>query len=807
MAVQPTYPGVYVVEAPSGVRAIAGVSTSVAAFVGMTARGPVNVPTKIFSPRDFETKFAGAAQVGELPDQVRQFFVNGGGTAWIVRNAAGATDGASMTASSTLRNENRLGGDAVGVLTVSAKDAGAIGNLIRVEIDYDTDSERSFNMKVFRLEEQKDGSFKRTDEATYTNLTMDPLGTRYAPVIVTAQSPLVSVAAAAGLPGPTGDNLSQSGLIFSDLPAELDAHVAANRHWFMISVGHRPPVGVSLAGLAAGGTLGAATTFIENQINNALDDASVTVQTVALVPGEIVLQILSADGAVAISSASLNDIAKPLGLGSANGGLEYDGYSPFRPAPNGYVTRAHGSTPFSRIHAFALADKGMGNWEVTGARNADGPVSGFAAGTTMSADATRGPNVVGSFAAVAGSLAAIATAIKNHPNQDFKAAVHGLRLRILPTYGNDDSDLSMSLSNATAPQIFTQGGQIGQRANAPTNVLRYPIGNAVPPPPPPTGPGGDYRALLNAGNNGLPGLPADYDYSFDKLARADGIFNMLVLPRAEVAGGPAQSDADRSALWGPASAFCKRERAFLLVDPPSDAGAWSTAALAVTGVKQLRAGIVQDHAAVYWSRVRTTGGDGKPITIDPSGTMAGVYAAIDVRRGVWKAPAGLEAILIGVKGLEYPITNEENGITNPEALNTLRSMVAGPVAWGARTMMGYEGAPDQDYKYVPVRRLALMIEESLYQGMQPYVFEPNDEPLWGQIRLSVGGFMNGLFLDGAFAGKVPGEAYYVACGPTTTTPEEIALGIINVEVGFAPLRPAEFVIVTLKQLVNQSGAQ
>ena len=175
--------------------------------------------------------------------------------------------------------------------------------------------------------------------------------------------------------------------------------------------------------------------------------------------------------------------------------------------------------------------------------------------------------------------------------------------------------------------------------------------------------------------------------------------------------------------------------------------------------------------------------------------VAGLYARTDARRGVWKAPAGIEATLTGVQALDYVLSDPENGVLNPLGLNALRSFpVFGSVAWGARTLRGADALTDE-WKYVPVRRIALFIEESLYRGTQFVVFEPNDEPLWAQIRLSIGSFMNNLFRQGAFQGKTPQEAYLVRCDSTTTTQADIDLGIVNIIVGFAPLKPAEFVII------------
>src|SRR5262249_52846215 len=190
----------------------------------------------------------------------------------------------------------------------------------------------------------------------------------------------------------------------------------------------------------------------------------------------------------------------------------------------------------------------------------------------------------------------------------------------------------------------------------------------------------------------------------------------------------------------------------------------------------------------------------------PCGAVAGVFARTDAQRGVWKAPAGLDATLVGVPELSVALTDPENGELNPLGINCLRSMpAAGRVVWGARTLRGDDGLADE-WKYVPVRRLALFLEESLYRGTQWVVFEPNDEPLWAQIRLNLGAFMQNLFRQGAFQGRTPREAYFVKCDKETTTQNDINLGIVNIVVGFAPLKPAEFVIIRIQQMAGQIQA-
>jgi phage tail sheath protein FI len=244
--------------------------------------------------------------------------------------------------------------------------------------------------------------------------------------------------------------------------------------------------------------------------------------------------------------------------------------------------------------------------------------------------------------------------------------------------------------------------------------------------------------------------------------------------------------------------LCEQRRAFYIVDAPSGK-TLSNIATWANGVTQSR------NAAVYFPALRLA----DPLdslrlrSVAPSGTMAGVYARTDATRGVWKAPAGTETTLNGVLDLTLPINDAENGLINPKGVNALRSFPAyGRVAWGARTLKGSDAQADE-YKYIPVRRLALFLEETLYRNTQWVVFEPNDEPLWSQIRLNLGAFMQDLFRQGAFQGKTPQEAYFVKCDGETTTQNDRDLGIVNILVGFAPLKPAEFVIIKIQQIAGQ----
>jgi phage tail sheath protein FI len=157
---------------------------------------------------------------------------------------------------------------------------------------------------------------------------------------------------------------------------------------------------------------------------------------------------------------------------------------------------------------------------------------------------------------------------------------------------------------------------------------------------------------------------------------------------------------------------------------------------------------------------------------------------------------------LGAPKLSVDLSDQENGLLNPQGVNALR-VKPGPsrVVWGARTRAGDDDLASP-WKYIPVRRLANFIEESLYRGIQWVVFEPNDEPLWAAIRLNVGAFMHTLFRQGAFQGATPRDAYFVKCDEHTTTQNDIDRGVVNIIVGFRPLKPAEFVVLKLQQITG-----
>ena len=271
------------------------------------------------------------------------------------------------------------------------------------------------------------------------------------------------------------------------------------------------------------------------------------------------------------------------------------------------------------------------------------------------------------------------------------------------------------------------------------------------------------------------------------------VFNLLVIPVYN------PDDVDPVVIQK-AAEYCENKKAILIVDPPSS---WESVQDAENGLNSV--GTNSKNAAIYFPRVQVPDPLNNYLLKEagPSGAIAGIYARTDATRGVWKAPAGNDAVLQGVE-ISRILSDNDNGLLNPLGINCLRQFPVGNVVWGARTLQGADTL-GSEWKYVNVRRLTLYLEQSIQLGIKWAVFEPNDRPLWNQLRSSISNFLSGLFADGAFAGSKMEDAFFVKVDETTTTQNDIDNGIVNIEIGFAPLKPAEFIIIQIQQLVGQSA--
>jgi len=254
------------------------------------------------------------------------------------------------------------------------------------------------------------------------------------------------------------------------------------------------------------------------------------------------------------------------------------------------------------------------------------------------------------------------------------------------------------------------------------------------------------------------------------------------------------------AILAAARSYCEKRRIFLIIDADPKATTPGQLTNLMNGAVLPRS----LSAAVYgpWLELPNPLSSGSLRTSAPSGTVAGIYARTDAQSGVWKAPAGLNAALIGVSQLTAAFNDAEARALQELGLNLIRPFPSeGILLWGARTLAPAIGAAHSGYEYVPVRRLALFLEESIMRGIQWAVFEPNGPVLWAKLQSTVSAFLHGLYQQGAFHGITPADAYFVKCDATTTTKTDIDQGAVNIVVGFAPLQPAEF--VTLKIVALQ----
>ena len=661
MPVTPTYPGVYIQEIPSGVRAIIGVSTSVAAFVGRFARGPQDAPVQLFNSGDFERRMGGLLRESETTYAVQQFFLNGGSQAWAVRVAPGAE--AAWVVMEDIDGNPVLratAGQQVGDRSVD--NPGAWGNNLRIDIDYASrDPDNEFNLSVSEIREE-DGREVVVRSEDFRNLSMDAGRTNFALAVVNDGSTLIQ--------------LSQDSGWIPALPA----------------LPERPaPTGTSS---------GAAISLAS--LSNIDSTIAMTIDTEPAVDVEIAAADLPASPA------------------AARGVLE---------------SAIRAAAPTDPRFAQAVVRFENGRLRVLLGRTG----------------ANYAPELIVTFVDSAGNLA------------------ETLALR-------DDDD-------------------------AVQNVQQYWVGS---PNATAVGFRGDVVVGVDDSGATATALRGDRGAKTGIFALEDiDLFNILCIPEASTLDGPGEI-TNLAQVMAAAETYCEERRAMVLIDPAADVDTLDDARGFVEDLAV--ASLRHRNSAAYFPRVRIPDplDEGRLRSFGPSGTVAGLYARTDADRGVWKAPAGIESGLRGVLDLVYRLSDAENGQLNPLGLNCLRTFDnIGTVSWGARTLQGADILAS-DWKYIPVRRLALFIEESLYRGLQWAVFEPNDEPLWAEIRLAAGSFMQRLFRQGAFQGATPRAAYFVQCDATTTTPADQVAGIVNVLIGFAPLRPAEFVIVSLRLLAGQA---
>ena len=805
----PTYPGVYIQELTSPVHAIAGVATSIAAFVGYTARGIDNRAEQIFSFGDYERLFGGLASDSEVSYAVQQFFGNGGTQAYVVRTPRAGAAAAQVAFGGTSPNE----------LTFTALSSGSWANAqLLIDIDYNalyqtlpgsvgvTGGSATVTGKGFQAGLVVGQYLVFASDSSATAYQIKTIGSDTSLTLTANYGALTATTTAILSADPLAFNVTVTNLADGTVESFPNVSLNSNRQNYVVSVLNDPDNGSQLVGVQLTGTLTAppamsgvvGANITANTANNTLGGAALT-GNVAVTNGSATVNGTPTPAPTAGQSLTFaaDPTATPYAVQSVAGSV----ITLTKP----YAGATNAATTATLAGALATADFGIKLDLTSPSGLAPFPLNSI--------------RVFSKNAPLSQTVAGIATQLQQAINNALAVQMPGASVTCsVSTIGTNQAIRINALIPRFPDAVITIGTPTGTLGDASTALgLKTPASTSVAHYALGTGNGtanswGGNLASSNAGSDGT-GLPGTQQLVGDPsqftgiyaLQKVD-LFNLLCIPDATraMAGNSSALDGsvDPNTIYSAAIALCDQRRAFLLIDAPPNVNTvpgaldWKSSQL-----------IVHDpNGAAFFPRLRLT----DPLnnyqlrTFAPCGVVAGLYARIDGTRGVWKAPAGTEATLTGVQSLVYKMNDAENGVLNPLGLNCFRSFpVYGNVLWGARTLVGADADANQ-WKYVPVRRIALYIEESLYRGTQWVVFEPNDEPLWAAIRLNVGSFMNDLFRKGAFQGLTPNDAYLVKCDSETTTQSDIDNGIVNILVGFAPLKPAEFVIIKIQQLAGQS---
>lgn len=721
-------PGVYIEELPSGSRVITGVSTSLTAFVGRALRGPVNEPVHITGFEEFKRRFGGLWAHSPMSQAVRQYFLNGGSEALIVRVVNGSEgEGAARSTVTLGRASIRLRATAA---ATALPDFGHVRLLVR------STGPGAFDLEVAAID--TDGNPIADQSYTQSDRRL----------------PLTAAA------------LARPGALIEFVDADPDAvpadgtvrtHAGPPRHVVVLG-----PPGPGQLTLVATGEAAVLEGFRQVRVVLAHTGARTFRLTVEARSATAVLRAEGIDYRYEVDL----DLDRPLAAALTAPGVRTGHRVPLRLV------------------------------ELSGTPPTELPAAGTATSTAVVTHDAALPDLVGLGleARDEGEWGDRLRASVSRPAPGTAATPGAFHLTLTEVDGDENVVAEEVYFNVTVGAADRRG--IGRLLALESRLARVtgPLPTGAPDP--------IVSAAFEGGEDGAePRIGEDLQGSEDDktgifaLLKAD-LFNLLCLPLASWSS----LDGAHMTLWEAAVGLCQQERAFLIIDPPSD---WSTPALAVAGARTFR--VRSTNAALYFPRIRVADPlqEGRLADFPPCGAVAGVIARTDAQRGIWKAPAGTDGHLAGVPALAMPLTDGEQGQLNPLGINCLRQFpVHGALVWGARTLRGAD-ALASEWKYVPVRRLALHLHESLYRGTQWAVFEPNDEPLWSQLRLSIGAFLHQLFRQGAFQGSAPRQAYFVKCDGETTTQDDIDRGIVNIIVGFAPVKPAEFVIIKLQQLADQ----
>lgn len=810
MPVVLSYPGVYIEEIPSGQFTITGVATSITAFVGRARLGPIDEPITLFSFGDYERMFGGLAYDYPLSYAVQDFFLNGGGQAIVARlfeSSGGPSETAWETAvPATLKSINT----ALTALAMPA-DAAAFDAACASAANAITDTPGSLIAQEISKQLQADlGATTPIDAAAIAKL------------IAGVKAPVY----------PTGVATIAVNRNGGDAVAKPAQDVARAAVAALLALPIPPDPSAPTADADAAGLLAVTTAAT----NAALQSPDVQAARIA----RVVAHATDGKDALAAAKASMNNVASAIPAGAPAGSDILTAVQTVLAAQleQIYPDRAASAGDSAVVAAgtkIATALKALtGSAQAAGEQVADAvtQASTDKAATVASVfDAALAATVAASFTVPDAEVLTLQAAnpggwgnqltvsldrhnITAHSAQRYQAEhlTENDLFNIDVIYTRDDGSVDTErFTNVTVNRVQVGNKPVANRLDlvlaANSRYVRVPLDTdgktPVMPSTPPVAGQATPTGTASGGDDGAPLSQTTYLGDEDQktglyMLKKTDLFNLLCIPPDQRT--PA-TDTDPS-VYQEALALCVARRAMLIVDPPCAwAGHYAQGELArIQPTDLYLTGEQARNAAVYFPRVvkEDVLMDGQLDVFPACGAIAGVIASTDVQRGVWKAPAGQNAGLANIRGLEISLNDPEQGMLNVLGINCLRNLsVIGPVIWGARTLRGADVLSD-DFKYLSVRRLALFIEESLYRGTRWAVFEPNNEALWSSLRLSINAFMGDLAKQGAFYG------FKIKCDADTNPQTNIDLGIVTVLVQYAPVKPAEFVVLQFQQQAGVS---
>jgi phage tail sheath protein FI len=773
------HPGVYVQEVPSGVQPIEGVSTSTAAFIGKAEMGPMNSAVMVTSMPEFTALYGNFLTDGSgfLAQSVLEFFNNGGRRTYVVRIAGSG----AATAAITIRD--RKSANPANALAISAKNEGNWGNLLDIVItDGTSDPGNLFNIAVFRNRSNLNPPLPALLLETIEDVSMDPGAANFVDR-VTASARYISTARNAANAATATAGVSRGGRLAIGNGADLLLLGTANG-------------GTETPGATGPATAGTSQSGTSPATNPPADKRRLVINLDGDGPRDITLPADAATGAAI--AAAIQAAVRALTAVTAAHQPAYDNFTAT------FQTPPQPALPFYLLTSGtkgAASSAVVSNSVATPIKLPAGPAT-FT--INVNGDGPQQVLITGPLADGAAIAAAITTAVQ--ALLPHRAANANAYLNFAASYdttarlGNPSFVLTSGVANGSSAVAITNGANnnVATLLNLGlTNGGTEINGSAVLRPATSQTPTEYHMGLgVVTGNVAAvaPGAdgstPIDQDYT-GGLVALDIVqdVNLVAIPGIGSQGVVA---------FG--TNYCtQRADCFFIGDMALSDDTKEEAISFVNGLT-----VKSSYGAVYypWLRIADPSGlSTGPIPVPPSGFVAGMYARTDATRGVWKAPAGTSANVGGAVGLVASTTDAQQDVLNPIGVNVIRAFPAsGIVIWGARTLATRS---NPEYRYIPVRRTAIFLERSIYGGIQYAVFEPNDEPLWSSLRLNVSAFMMLQFRAGAFQGGTATDAFFVKVDATTTTQADIDAGIVNILVGFAPLKPAEFVVLKLTQKVNK----